>query len=382
MDIQLNEGSGMRELLDRLLQALTPLAQGTYGTEEKKISSFSQRLFIPPPSSLNIPQPFRHAVRILDTLQKQMGKWIERFPSDEEGESSSVQKSSPRAPLEEVPLEDKAASSKQNETPSKPTTPLFSTPREVPQSPISKPPRESSSTPMQKPVQVQAKALIVQVRQAIEQLSIPSHLSDSKQVTTTRELVKKLKPLIDDLIEVVGKTEKQVMNSNTHSFQEKTPLSIRQQPAPNKEIPLPFQQPKRTSVEERLIPTEARRGEEVVSPKPKEEETHRVTPQVKPRPPTQITETKESGFKEAKPAQKPPSTIQGGGLPLPRDIRPKPAEKREATNPSVHFDRIVLPGAPYLHQTSSTNPPKPKKRKKSLWEKESQEDKERDSSSY
>jgi hypothetical protein len=309
MDIQPTEWSRAQELLVRLVQVLTPIVQQGSG---EGISSFSRSLFVPPEPLATFPFSVR-LLKVLTQAQSQMSQWIE-----EAKEESAPQQKSPLVP---------APSPK----------------REVPFAPIFS----------QKPAQGRAKELIIQVRQAIRTLATFSTVENPKP-PPFREVMRKLKPLIDDLIETVGKTDMHSSDDWASPNRKAVPIPARQEQIFPKRIPLPFRgnsgrdnAPKK----EPSSPPIQKRGE-----KPWKEEV-RLTPQATPR---------------ARAITPEPS------LPV-TSLRPGPSQSEER-KPSVsapHFDRISLPGVPYFHPSPSHTPVKGKKKKKDFLHREDEDEDEK-----
>lgn len=360
MEIKLNESSGMQELLARLLQVLTPLVKGD---EEKEISSLSRRLFIPPAPSER-ESSFRYPVRLLPVLQqaqKQMGHWIERFSSEKENPRSQSQEKSPAL---------------------EPNKPKHS-------------PQETQRLAERKdltPLQGQARQLIAQVRQAIQLLSTASNLQEDSKQAPFREAIKKLKPLIDDLIETVGRGDMHSADDDDALPPRKSVRIAIHQRLLRKQIPLPFRErtmtpPKERSEQLRQQPTEKRPVEK------REERGGDISRKSEPQStsskeqPIQVHETKprfstpKQGIQEEKApfppppfAPKPPSSVTP---PFPFGGRPLPSDEGEPMKSSPRFDRISLPGAPYFPQATSSNPIKAKKKGKNFWERQPEEDDEK-----
>lgn len=331
MSIQSNEWLVAKELLAQLVQILSPFAQEGEG-REKEISSFSQRLFIPP----SIPdknQNFTHTVRLLSTLQqaqKQMNHWIEILSDGKE-----VLDPQRKSDLSQKAEERNVSSSSQ---------------------------RSENSSKIAQLAQGQAKQVILQVRQALHILSDLPNLQDIK-VASFRNAIQKLKPVVEDLIEAVNMPSAEDGMQTSHRKQ--SLLSIRkQQPPLNKQIPLPFKGKKESATR----PTRgfsARIREAKKEDKPQSKTTEKKETILKPEKAKDSSEEKD--LKQVPLPAKSQTSHFSGLISGSRDSMPKEGDAPKAL---PHFDRIAIPGAPFTStsQMTSNSSSKAKKKRKKFWQ--------------
>ena len=239
------------------------------------------------------------------------------------------------------------------------------------------------------PLETQAQKLLIQVRGAIQSLSSSLILNDPKRVPF-REAIRKLKPLVDELVEAVGR-------GDMHSGDEDSPFSkegrispLGKRPlVPSKQLPLPLSPWVREKRQETL------KARDVAPSSRKEGAVERSASQIGdsrrpslsgPRPdpdPAGMASSKRASQTGGESVQKgvpsQAASIRQPPLPVESTIssgRGKaPSEDKERISPA-HSERNFLPGGPYSPQMQASPVEKSKKKRKSLWTREEDEDEE------
>jgi hypothetical protein len=428
MEIPANDWARAQELLVKLVQILTPFAeQGAAPKEPPLATPFSQRLFIPPlPQKKEEKTRFPFDVKLLTTLrlaEREMARWIETPAPREEPlietkqETERIFTKSREESLPQ-PLPPKETPPKETAAPAVRPLPLRPEGRPVPppprreNGPIHKPAREEE----RKLVQTHAQKIVVQVRAAIQTLSQFSQLEDPK-AAPFKEVMKKLKPLIDELIEAVGRGEQHAADDEALPFSRAVRLPPKQQKAipkpismpetawPRREKPKETKEPKKPqpihhrpsekkesipffqSEKKETAPTFQNRGEErpflqTREEKRVEEPLAAVREESKPLVPMEKRETKRESPPrpnfEPREAPKPiPPTKEKATPPVyPSESREAPPKKEsERTAP---FERISLSAAPFIPQIPASFANQKKSKKKGFWFRDEEEE-ERDS---
>ena len=343
MNLNPAEWTRAQELLLRLVDVLGPIAQ-------KQNSLFgTQRLFFPfsHSSLFTDAGPIRFGARLLTDLtdaKKEVEEWIGKLPIHAAEEAIE-----PTAETNSKPFSSPAETSNVEKSGVAPTA-LSPSKKELDSSLI-KELRKSSSTPEKNsPVETQAQKLVEQVRSAILSLSSSSFLVDPK-AGPLRDALKRLKPLIDQLIDAVSQ-------EGMHLAGDGLPQAARFKAAPSE----------RETLLKRLIPFPQENRET--------QENRRSASSHSPRLIDLQTERGEGAGK------KPDTHSSKTYSTPPYSLLDRPKEKTaEAEKP--HFDRngerTSIPAAPYLSSTSaSLSSRKPKKKRKSFWLREDEASQKRD----
>lgn len=360
MTIQGNEFSKNQELLFHLAKVLIPLSEKV----AFKVPSLSQHLFIPPPPTEG--GAIRHSVRSLKSsnqADEEIKDWIDAIKKIAQESSSDAPKSG------------KADA---------PTPPQTERAKEPPAQPLAKNGNQS-------------KVLVDQVRIAMQVLSSIPATENNKGF---RDFIKKLKPMLDSIIEAVGKGESTSENGSS-SFA-KTPFPATPLKAPavhKKEIPLPFPREKETAKERKEAFKASVSSTSSLSTQKKVAQSESDSPHLNP-------EAKKSSFRSNKKEE---------AAPLAEDRHPSPPEvmrrKREASQPespsskpepkeNPPLDLLKRRGAaaesepdsrpnllrtdrppsslPYTPQQLAPPSPKPKKKRKTFWFRDEEEEEERE----
>lgn len=297
------EWSQAQELLIKLVQVLTPLAERTVPA-----SFFLSRRFVIPSGLIQDDlQPFllRHPVRLLTTLhsvQKQVEQWIAEPPK--EVEAGENEKGEP-------------------------------VPRETP--PLSK----------------QAQKLIDQVQEAIVKLSTSTYVQDPQEVPL-REALKKLKPNLDRIID-------SMTHEKEPSSRPKAPSHFRHPiPSPYREYvfaklnPSPDRPIARTIQKEVEVEGKKRRAESPVIERDEMTPPHKKR-DVKPR------RGEEGSIQEKEPlSEKVPVDTAV-------EKQSHQQGQKEAKVAPKPLETIALAGAPFLSQTKNIVAPRKKKKRKGFW---------------
>lgn len=324
--------SKAQDLLIKLVQVLSPLTVRTIP------ASFflSKRFFIPPSESELQEMGMRSSVRLLTNLtevQKEMGEWLEEatVPSQK-------------------PEEGKEAKGKMTHSGQK-LSPNAKTERD--RSFLGEKAQAVSSKTQVNPISKQAQTLISQVHEAIGKLSSSSYFKDPQE-EPLREALKKIKPHLDKIIELVsleetvekaqsGLMKKHSMETTREQLFSKIHTKTSESPTQSKELPS--------------------RQREITSERPNQplnaqEEEVREQNQVN----SQMPKHKESKVQVV--------NILTGKILVTQESKDEPTPRPA--------ERTYIPGAPYQSQEKSLNPIRRKKKRKGFWFKE--EEKERDHS--
>lgn len=345
MDLNSVDWSNARNLLVKLAQALSPLADNTSSITN---TIFLNRRFVPPQHDLGADFYERHPVQILIKLHE-VQKQVEELIDDPE-----APKETPETRFKNNP---KTAASKES---------AFE---------VERPKNGASQTPSILPLVRQAKELVHQVQEAIVKLSSSLYIKDPNEAPL-RETLKKLKPDLDRIIQTIAEIQRkpaekgekislpipvpkrqEVVIKKFRELREKNfsavetevsrarpqPQPLRKtEPAPeNQKAPKAFIQTKLTPDSKPPLPFK-----EKAEPSTEKKAKEKVSVEL---------ETKKLHSKEAKPFQNQIGTL--------------PSEKPEQgqNNTKQEFRPLALPISPLIFDAKRIVSPRKKKKRKGFW---------------
>lgn len=384
------EWTRAQQLLLEILQTVSPIASGNPSFRSAGVV-FKKNLFIPPQGdSFSLSPKFPYAVRLLSQLKsarEEMTDLLETLPAEPEEKvpGNEVQRGIPKATKGSEEKNPPKADSqiKEPEKMQKPRS--FGEEKQSPEKmegtptqknlPLGEKEKTNSQRSEKKPeptVSKQAVRLIDQVRDAIRNLSHSGNLIDP-QPGPLRDALKRLKPMIDALIEAVSQSD---MHTPSDGLAPKTQFVLPKLDREHLKIPFPHQKEgtKKETPSIRSATIQRQSSDPVV---PKEIAKVREESIQKPAPKDLATSNKmlpqNPMSVPSKPNPQPPLST-----PIPY-VEVRVAIKNQDADPdSQPAEKVSLPAAPFTPELTRSNTSQKKKRKR-FWSRNSkEEDEEKD----